>query len=513
MFEENGKTEDGFHWTAGTGLEAGLPCDGVALPSQSPNLPSSYDVIVIGAGFAGLVASRDLALRGTSCLSPIARRFTDLLLTGFKTLLLEARDRIGGRTWTSVVNGFPFEMGGAWIHWNQPHTYSQITRYDMKDQIKSIFDLSGGLDASNIHYKLGAEEPLVQISHEDEDLIYGRAAELYFNVDGQMGCRILPFPHDPFFNPEIYEYDHLTAFDRLEQIRDQLTSMESAALEGYILLMSGGTPGNSGFLDMLRWWALCDYRSDRMRESGIAYKMKCGTTGLAKRIFEDGYMSTNLAFKLRSPVESIFEQDGTVFVSTNEASGGIGYQSRQVISTIPLNVLKSVRFMPPLGPAKEAAIQTGHIGLHSKVHFEALGPELRSWSGYAYPGRGLLYAYGDDTLPSSNTHIVSFGAAEVPLHAAKDVEKTKEALLHLRADINIQRVLFHDWVEDPYAKGSWCMFGKDYASRYLKPLQERHGNVWFASADWADGWRGFIDGAIEQGVAVAQRVADTTMRR
>jgi monoamine oxidase len=47
---------------------------------------------------------------------------------------------------------------------------------------------------------------------------------------------------------------------------------------------------------------------------------------------------------------------------------------------------------------------------------------------------------------------------------------------------------------------------KDFTSKYLSALQERHGNVWFASADWADGWRGFIDGAVEQGSVVGQMV-------
>lgn len=46
-------------------------------------LSASYDVIVIGAGFAGLTAARDLGFKGK------------------KVLLMEARDRIGGRCWTA----------------------------------------------------------------------------------------------------------------------------------------------------------------------------------------------------------------------------------------------------------------------------------------------------------------------------------------------------------------------------------------------------------------------------
>ena len=396
-------------------------------------------------------------------------------------------------------------MGGCWVHWNQPHTYGQITRYGMRNEIKATFDTSGGVNVSDAHYHLGGDERPIRMSHEEEDSIYKKPAELYFDVDGEMGRKILPFPQDPFYNPEIRKYDGLTAFGRLDQIRDQLTPLEAAALEAYLLLMSGGTAESTGFFDVLRWWALCDYRSDAVNEYGVAYKLRCGTTGLARRIFEDGRSSGNLTVDFMAPVKSIKDSKEAVVVTT---MAGVTYTSTKVISTIPLNVLKDITFTPPLSPTKAAAVQAGHIGLGSKIHFEVRGQAFRSWSGYAYPGRGLLYAYGDDTTPADNTHIVSFGAASVPLQGEDDIEKTKMALLDMRDDIEIDRIMFHDWVRDPYARGAWCMFPKDFASKYTAALQEEHGNVWFANSDWADGWRGFIDGAIEQGIAVAQRVAD-----
>ena len=73
----------------------------------SPPMP---DVIVIGGGFAGVTAAREAALRGRS------------------VLLLEARDRLGGRTWTAPWGDLRIELGGGWVHWHQPHTFSEITR-------------------------------------------------------------------------------------------------------------------------------------------------------------------------------------------------------------------------------------------------------------------------------------------------------------------------------------------------------------------------------------------------
>lgn len=50
-------------------------------------------------------------------------------------MILEARDRIGGRTWTAEVDGHLYEMGGTWMHWTQPHAYRELTRYSIQDQL------------------------------------------------------------------------------------------------------------------------------------------------------------------------------------------------------------------------------------------------------------------------------------------------------------------------------------------------------------------------------------------
>src|SRR4030095_298760 len=69
-----------------------------------------YDVLVLGGGCAVITAPRD------SCKN------------GYKTLVLEARDRLGGRTFTSEFAGHQVELGGTWIHWTQPFVWSEVQR-------------------------------------------------------------------------------------------------------------------------------------------------------------------------------------------------------------------------------------------------------------------------------------------------------------------------------------------------------------------------------------------------
>lgn len=71
----------------------GLPTKAKVASTSSEELSAHYDTVVVGAGFAGLTCARDLSRAGQ------------------RVLLVEGRDRIGGRTWTSVVNGENYEMG------------------------------------------------------------------------------------------------------------------------------------------------------------------------------------------------------------------------------------------------------------------------------------------------------------------------------------------------------------------------------------------------------------------
>lgn len=72
---------------------------------------TTQHIAIVGAGFAGLTAARELEM------------------LGLETTIFEARDRIGGRAWTDTRMGIPLEMGATWVHWYQPHIWSEITRY------------------------------------------------------------------------------------------------------------------------------------------------------------------------------------------------------------------------------------------------------------------------------------------------------------------------------------------------------------------------------------------------
>src|SRR5688572_4561882 len=72
------------------------------------------DVVVVGAGFAGLTAAGELSRQGLTVHS------------------LAARDRIGGRTWLDHRLGRELEIGGTWVHWTQPYVWAELKRYGLE---------------------------------------------------------------------------------------------------------------------------------------------------------------------------------------------------------------------------------------------------------------------------------------------------------------------------------------------------------------------------------------------
>ena len=93
---------------------------------------SNSDVVIIGGGFTGVTAARALSREG------------------LKVVVVEARDRLGGRTFTGRFGSHTTEFGGTWIHWAQPHVWAEVTRYGLDivetpvNAVQRVSWISGG---------------------------------------------------------------------------------------------------------------------------------------------------------------------------------------------------------------------------------------------------------------------------------------------------------------------------------------------------------------------------------
>ncbi|KAL3294164.1 putative monoamine oxidase N [Colletotrichum asianum] len=400
------KTNDGYEWTPkSVSVSKGLESDAVVQPPRrlesTPN--RLYDTIVIGAGYAGHAAARDLSTKGHS------------------VLLLEARDRIGGRTYTVKKDGA------------KPR----------------------------------------RTTHEEAGAMTSRAWDLFVNVDGQHCRTICPLPHAQLNNivvdrSTIQKWDQMSCQDRYVQIKDQLSAEQRGLLVSLLLHISGGDMENSSFWDMARSHALMTHDSKNFGDIWLRYKLRQGQTALAKRMFGEA-VDYGLEYIFSFPVSSIIQRSDGIQV---RGISGQTFRARKVVCTIPLNVLKDVQFILPLSTTRREAIELGHVNQMSKIHVDVSNTELEGWNGMRFPGT-LMYGYGDGVLPN---------------------------------DVNDAQI-FHNWCTDPYSKGGPAWWRPGYMSKYQDELQSRHGDIFFASGDWAHGWRASIDGALEQGIMNAQTIA------
>ena len=123
---------------------------------------------------------------------------------------------------------------------------------------------------------------------------------------------------------------------------------------------------------------------------------------------------------------------------------GRSFTATRLISAMRLNVLKDVVFDPPLTSGKTTAQGVGYINKCVKVHAECRNVDLPSWSGVNYPRSQPIYAIADGTTPSGDTHIMAFGSEHNHLTA-----------LQTLVPMDIERVVFHNWANDEFAKGVW----------------------------------------------------------
>jgi monoamine oxidase len=225
------------------------------------------------------------------------------------------------------------------------------------------------------------------------------------------------------------------------------------------------------------------------------YKIKQGTSALAQAILSDCQNATLL---LSTPILSIDRtSENSVLIRTQTGQLLTG---RTTIVTVPLNVLQNIEFIPPLELKKKEAATTGQCRGGTKFWIKLEKP-VGDWFGFAPYPNPITMAYTDD---DEGSVIVGFGPDE--LLDIQNLDAVEKELRKLLPNIKVKYLLGHDWRKDPFVMGTWSWYKPGQVSSSLAALQKSEPPVFFASGDTANGWRGFIDGALESGLTSARNV-------
>jgi len=418
------------------------------------------DVVVVGAGVAGLAAAREL------------------VRAGLRVRVFEARDRLGGRIWTVRDDASPvaIELGAEFLH---GHAREPVAIARERNLL--ISDIRGdrfGIDRGRIRrmpefwHRLDNILSRIDTSRPDESF----ADFLARKPGGRKAAR------DRALAKQFVEGFH--AADA------RLVSAHSIAEDG----SPGGDPGEE-------------------RQGRLPLGYDAIPHALAADLGD--------VVRLRAVVDRIAWQRGRVDVRARAGRNTIEERARAVIVAVPLGVLQAGAIdIQPAVPALTRALPFLHMGSVKRVSllfrepfWEALGLIYATflhtgdhrfpifWT--SHPNRApLLVAWAGGASAGEHAHT----SENERIGAALDVLATHFAIPRRKLDRLFVRGFSHDWKADPYALGAYSYVGVGgvgAAKQLAKPAEQ---TVFMAGEATVEGRNGTVDGAIASGQRAARQV-------
>jgi monoamine oxidase len=441
----------------------------------------SVDVVVVGAGFAGLSAARALGKRGLS-----AR-------------VLEARDRTGGRTYTKVLPGGPWvDLGGQWIGPTQDRVLRLVEELGVetfptytaghnllvvrgkKSRYRGTIPRLDPMSLLNISFAQWRLESMSRKVPLEAPWRTAKAAE--------WDARTLA----SFLDANVKTRTARTLIEVGLETVFAASSKEMSLLHALFYIRSGKD------LDMLLG-----------TEGGAqATRIKGGMQRLAERLAE------GLDVRLSAPVRRI-EHDGS---GVTAHADGASIRAQRAVVSVPPKLASQMAFDPPLvGPRAELVTKTP-MGAAIKCTAVYEEPFWRDdgLSGMCVSDEGPIHVTFDNS-PPEGTPGVLMGFCDAD--SARALGKLSEAGRRDAAGACFARYfgeraraprayVDHVWELDPWSGGCYGAFMPPGVWTSLGPaIRAPEGRIHFAGTETATVWSGFIDGAIESGERVAEEIA------
>src|SRR5699024_2004412 len=294
---------------------------------------------------------------------------------------------------------------------------------------------------------------------------------------------------------------HLSVADRLREIRTEVSQEVYDILVAYWCAYFCTDDLEEPALTQLYRWVAMSYNDwDVMEDIFELYKFKNGTKSLLESIFNDG----TAEIQLSTPVSSVEKADQGHKVTTR--SGDV-YTAKAVVAAIPTNTINNIEFTPPLASevhqfSEENQTTSNGGKLWAKVRGPGITETFRL-TAPAYPvssmhtqffdydkGEGIIMAYVSNTAKLDVTN----------------VDEVQDLLRNWLPDIEVIDCTGHKWDEDEFSLGTWSVLRKNQLTKYGKAVRKPENGFFLAGSDYANGWSGFIDGAIESGSSISEYV-------
>ncbi|WEG09704.1 NAD(P)/FAD-dependent oxidoreductase [Microbacterium horticulturae] len=441
------------------------------------------DVVVIGAGPAGTAAANTLQEARLS------------------VAVLEARDRVGGRTWTNTVDGAWLELGGQWI---SP---------DQTALLETIEDL--GLET----YSRYREGESVYIGREGEAVRFtGDIFPVAPETEKTMVALIekldtMVAQVDP---DRVWEAPDAEALDKISfeaWLREQTSDQEVIDNIGLFIgaMMLTKPPHAFSMLQALQMAASAGSFTDLVDADFILDKRVVGgmqsvSQGLAARLGDDVF--------LEQPVRFLEWSDNGVVARAD----GMTVRARHAILAHAPVLYSRISFEPPLPRRQQQLHQHLSMGLVIKVHAVYERPFWREQglSGTAFSPYELAHeAYDNTNHGDERGTLVAFVSDRLAdgvfeLSADERREKILDSLSHYYGPEAKNPLVYYesDWGTEEWTRGAYAAsFDLGGLARYQKDVRTPVGPIHFACSDIAGAGFQHVDGAIRMGRTVAAEIA------
>jgi monoamine oxidase len=445
---------------------------------------SNPDAVIIGGGFAGVTAARELTMRGRSA------------------VLVEARDRLGGRCYTLDHDGHAMELGGTWVHPLQPNVWSEINRYGVETE---TFPVLEGLRQAVV-----SDGRVVDMS--DDDVARAVDALDQFCAPGET---LFSEPYSERWGPDPEGFGDRSLREHLETLQVARQSVRGRHgqvvayrpevrdwVEAMCCLLAFGLLDQSAATEFFRLYALSGGSAAQALAALSATKLVKGTRDLIDSI---AAQATLADIRLNSPVRRVVQTGEEVRV---ELASGDAISAPTALVAIPMNVLNSVEFEPGLSETKRTASTERHAGAGMKCYVRVEG-DIGNVSVLAPEAQAVNYVVTYDHGAEGSWLIVfASNPKRLPMSRFDDVAGMQAALQPLLPGVEVESIVGWDWSNDPLALGTWCIYRPGQLAQVLPDLRTTEGRLFFAGADSAVAWRSFIDGAIEGGYRAARHIDD-----
>ncbi|MFB2555773.1 flavin monoamine oxidase family protein [Herbiconiux liangxiaofengii] len=440
------------------------------------------DVVIVGAGATGLTAATELAKAGRS------------------VVVLEARDRVGGRLHTDHIEGQMYEVGGQWVSPDQTALLETLDTlgldtYERYRDGESVYVGPGGVSARFT----GDIFPASDATQAELERLIGVLDELVAQTD----------PAAPWEHPRAAEFDRISFRAWLEQQTDDSEAIENIALfiaDAMLtkpahafsllqaLLMAASAGSFSNLVD-------ADFILDRRVVGGLQQV----PLRLAEALGDD--------VVLGQPVRTIQWGDTGVRVSTD----ALTVSARHVIVAVPPNLYERIDYVPALPRLRQQLQQHQSLGLVIKVHASYETPFWREdgLSGTAFsPYQVVHEAYDNSNHGETRGTLVGFVSDEKAdalfrLSADERRRAVLESLAAYYGPKALEPVVYYesDWAAEEWTQGAYAAsFDLGGLTRYGALQLEPVGPIRFGSSDLAAEGYQHVDGAIRVGRRLAAEI-------